>query len=87
MPARDVRPAAPTPARAELLPTLLSRAEDYYRTGSAFTGHPGELLSGLGDAVGSAYRAVQASQGDERTLARLVDSVLRPLNGRAGCPC
>jgi len=79
MPARDVRPAASAPARAGLLPALLSRAEDFYRTGRAFTGHADELLSGLGDAVGSAYRAVQANQGDERTVARLVDSVLRPL--------
>jgi CDGSH-type Zn-finger protein/truncated hemoglobin YjbI len=80
MPARDVRPAAETPAPAELLPALLARAADFYRTSSGFTGHADELLSHLGDAVQSAYEAVQASRDDVRTVARLVDSVLRPLS-------
>jgi CDGSH-type Zn-finger protein/truncated hemoglobin YjbI len=80
MPAGDVRPAAETPAPAELLPALLSRAGDYYRTSGGFTGHADQLLSHLGDGMRSAYQAVQANQGDVRTVARLVDSVLRPLS-------
>jgi CDGSH-type Zn-finger protein/truncated hemoglobin YjbI len=80
MTASDVRPAAETPAPAELLPSLLSRAADYYRTSGGHTGHADELPSHLGDAVRSAYQAVQANQDDTRTVARLVDSVLRPLS-------
>ena len=79
MPARDVRPAAPAPAPAEVLPGLLSRAADFYRTTGGFTGHSNEFLSHLGDAVRSAYQAVLAHQDDPRVVARLVDSVLRPL--------
>ncbi|HTX26665.1 MAG TPA: ferritin-like domain-containing protein [Streptosporangiaceae bacterium] len=79
MPARDVRPAAPAPAPPDVLPALLARADDIYRTTSAFTGHPNELLSHLGDAVRSTYQAVLAHQDDSRVVARLVDSVLRPL--------
>jgi CDGSH-type Zn-finger protein/truncated hemoglobin YjbI len=82
MPARDVRSVpgtAETPAPADLLPSLLARAADFYRTGSGFTGDANEFLSHLGDAVRSAYQAVLANQGDPRTVARLVDSVLRPL--------
>ncbi len=79
MPARDVRPAAPAPAPADVLPALLARADDYCRTSGGFTGHD-ELLSGLTDLVGSAYRAVRSGQDDARTVARLVDSVLRPLS-------
>jgi len=79
MPSRDVRPAAPTPAQAEVLPGLLSRAADFYRTTGGFTGHSDEFLSHLGDAARSAYQAVLAHQDDPRIVARLVDSVLRPL--------
>ena len=79
MPSRDVRPAAPAPAPAEALPGLLSRAGDFYRTTGGFTGHSDEFLSHLGDAVRSAYQAVLAHQDDTRVVARLVDSVLRPL--------
>jgi CDGSH-type Zn-finger protein/truncated hemoglobin YjbI len=80
MPARDVRKAAEPPAPAEVLPSLLSQAADYYRTSVGYTGHADEFLSHLGDAVRSAYQAVRASQGDARTVARLVESVLRPLH-------
>ncbi len=80
MSARDVRPVPGTPAPADLLPSLLARAADFYRTDGGFTGHADEFLSHLGDAVRSAYQAVQANQGDARTVARLVDSVLRPLS-------
>ncbi|MGH3257461.1 MAG: ferritin-like domain-containing protein, partial [Streptosporangiaceae bacterium] len=79
MPARDVRPAALAPAPAEVLPGLLSRAADFYRTTGGFTGHSNEFLSHLGDAGRSAYQAVLAHQDDPRMVARLVDSVLRPL--------
>jgi CDGSH-type Zn-finger protein/truncated hemoglobin YjbI len=79
LPARDVR-SAEAPAPAEVLPSLLARAADFYRTGRGFTGHADEFLSHLGDAVRLAYQAVQANQGDARTVARLVDSVLRPLS-------
>jgi CDGSH-type Zn-finger protein/truncated hemoglobin YjbI len=77
LPPQDVLPE--TPAPAELLPSLLSRAEDYYRTGQPFTGHANDLLSGLGDLIRSTYPVVLARQGDARTVARLVNSVLRPL--------
>jgi CDGSH-type Zn-finger protein/truncated hemoglobin YjbI len=80
MPARDVRPVGETPAPAKALPALLARAADYYRTSVGFTGHADELLSQLGGAVSSAYEAVQANQGDVRTVTRLVDSALRPLS-------
>jgi CDGSH-type Zn-finger protein/truncated hemoglobin YjbI len=79
MPARDVRPAAPAPAPAEVLPDLLSRAADFGRTTVGFTGHSNDFLSNLGDAARSAYAAVLAHQDDPRIVARLVDSVLRPL--------
>src|SRR6202030_2412811 len=38
-------------------------------------------LSGVSALAGSAYLAVRASQADARTVARLVNSVLRPLAG------
>ncbi len=77
LPARDLPPE--TRAPAEAVAELLSRAEDFYRTGQSFTGHPDDLLSNLGDLIRSTYPLIQTSQGDPRTLARLVDSVLRPL--------
>ena len=70
-----------TPAPAEDLDTLLARAEDFYRTGLAFASHDDPALSGATAMLGSAYQVVRASQGDARTVARLVNSVLRPLAG------
>ena len=58
---------------------LLARAADFYRTGQSFTGHANDLLSSLGDLIRSVYPVVLASQDDARTVARLVNSVLRPL--------
>jgi CDGSH-type Zn-finger protein/truncated hemoglobin YjbI len=83
MPARDA--AEPeTPAPAADLPTLLARAEDFSRTSSGIT--PGDpLLSGLPGLLTSACQVVRAEaaragQGDASTVARLVNSVLRPLS-------
>ena len=72
------RPAE-TPAPAEDLGALLARAEDFYRTGLAFAPHDDPALSGLAAMLTSAYQVARASQGDVRTTARLVNSVLRPL--------
>ena len=77
MPDRDVW--TEPPPSAEPVADLLARAEDFYRTGHPFTGHANELLSNLGDLIRSTYPVVLARQGDPRTLARLVNSVLRPL--------
>ena len=77
LPARDLPPE--TPAPAEAVTDLLSRALDFYRTGQSFTGHPDDLLSNLGDLIRSTYPVVLASRDDARTVARLVNSVLRPL--------
>jgi CDGSH-type Zn-finger protein/truncated hemoglobin YjbI len=74
------RPDGP-PAPAEDLATLLARADDFYRTGLAFTPHDDPVLSGLAALLGSAYQVLRASQDDARTVARLVNSVLRPLAG------
>jgi len=56
---------------------LLARALDYYRTGLAFAPGDDPALSGVAALLASAYQA--ALDSDPRTLARLVDSVLRPL--------
>ncbi|HWN61491.1 MAG TPA: ferritin-like domain-containing protein, partial [Streptosporangiaceae bacterium] len=77
LPARDVNNE--TPAPAEPVADLLARAVDFYRTGQSFTGHASDLLSNLGDLIRSTYPVVLARQGDPQTLARLVNSVLRPL--------
>ena len=77
MAARDVWTEPPAPA--EPVADLLARAADFYRTGHPFTGDANELLSNLGDLIRSTYPVVLARQGDPRTLARLVNSVLRPL--------
>src|SRR6266699_1056699 len=77
LPPRDVPPETPVPA--ETVAGLLARAADFYRTGQPFTGHANDLLSGLGDLIRSTYPVVPARQGDARTVARLVNSVLRPL--------
>src|SRR5271165_4246593 len=77
----SVARTAETPAPAEALDTLLSRAEDFYRTGLAFASHDDPALAGAAAMLGSAYEVVRVSQGDARTTARLVNSVLRPLAG------
>jgi len=56
---------------------LLARAADYYRTARAFAASDDPALSGVAALLASAHLA--ARPGDARTLARLVDSVLRPL--------
>jgi CDGSH-type Zn-finger protein/truncated hemoglobin YjbI len=56
---------------------LLARASDYYRTGQAFAPGDDAALSGVAALLASAYQV--ALDSDPRTLARLVDSVLRPL--------
>ena len=75
-----VRRAEP-PVPAEDLATLLARADDLSRTGRALTPPGDPALSGVSALVGSAYLAVRANQADARTVARLVNSVLRPLAG------
>ena len=75
----SVARTAPTPAPAEDLGTLLARADDFYRTGLAFASHDDPALSGVAALLGSAYQAVRANQDNPRTVARLVNSVLRPL--------
>jgi CDGSH-type Zn-finger protein/truncated hemoglobin YjbI len=77
LPARDLPPE--TPASAEPLQDLLARAADFYRTAQSFTGHATDLLSNLGDLIRSVYPVVLATQDDARTVARMVNSVLRPL--------
>src|SRR5580700_10266391 len=77
MPARDIETEPPAPA--EPVADLLVRAADFYRTGQSFTGHANDLLSNLGDLIRSTYPVVLARQDDARTVARLVNSVLRPL--------
>ena len=76
LPARYA-PEPPAPAGDPA--TLLARAADYYRTGLAFAASDDPALSGVAALLTSVYPAAQARQGDPRTLARLVDSVLRPL--------
>jgi CDGSH-type Zn-finger protein/truncated hemoglobin YjbI len=83
MPARALSALAgpaPAPAPAEPVADLLSRALIFCRTGQSFTGHANDLLSNLGDLIRSIYPVVLASQADPGTLARLVNSVLRPLS-------
>ena len=56
---------------------LLARAADYSRTGQAFAAGDDPALSGVAALLASAYQV--ALDSDPRTLARLVNSVLRPL--------
>ena len=72
---------AEPPVPAEDLATLLARADDLCRTGGALTPPGDPALSRVSALVGSAYLAVRANQVDARTVARLVNSVLRPLAG------
>jgi CDGSH-type Zn-finger protein/truncated hemoglobin YjbI len=65
-------------APAEDPATLLARAADFYRTSRPFATSDDPALSGLAALLTSAYASARASQ-DPRTVARLVDSVLRPL--------
>jgi CDGSH-type Zn-finger protein/truncated hemoglobin YjbI len=80
MPARDVRRAGPDQAPAEVSPSLLSRAEDFFRTGTGSSGPDRPARPGLIALLTAAYRAVRADDADPRTATRLVDSVLRPLS-------
>jgi CDGSH-type Zn-finger protein/truncated hemoglobin YjbI len=84
LPARDLPPENRAPAEA--FADLLARAADFCRTGEAFTGHANELLSNLGDLIRSVYAVGLASRDDARTVARLVNSVLRPLAGALPAP-
>ncbi len=84
LPARDV--ATEPPAPAEAVADLLARAADFYLTGHTYTGHATDLLSGLGDLICATYPVVLASQDDARTVARLVNSVLRPLAAALPAP-
>ena len=83
LPARAV-PETPPPA--EDLDTLLARAEDFYRTVHGVTLTDTPALSGVAALLGSTYRILRASQADARTVARLVNSVLRPLAGTLPAP-
>jgi CDGSH-type Zn-finger protein/truncated hemoglobin YjbI len=67
---------APQPPAGDPGP-LLARAEDFYRTGLAFAASDDPAQSGVAALLASAYQLAQPS--DARTVARLVDSVLRPL--------
>jgi CDGSH-type Zn-finger protein/truncated hemoglobin YjbI len=77
MPARDVHLAEQDQAPAEVPSSLMSRAEDFYRTGTGSSGPDHPARPGLTALLTSAYQAVQATP---RAAARLVDSVLRPLS-------
>ena len=67
------------PAPAEDPATLLARAADFDRTGLALASHDDPALARVAAVATSAYQAARAHSGDARTLARLVNSVLRPL--------
>jgi CDGSH-type Zn-finger protein/truncated hemoglobin YjbI len=74
---------APEPPAGDPGP-LLARAEDYYRTGQAFAASNDPARSGVAALLTSAYPA--ALRADPRTLARLVNSVLRPLRDALPTP-
>ncbi|MFY9930708.1 MAG: ferritin-like domain-containing protein [Streptosporangiaceae bacterium] len=82
LPARgDALSAAGGPASAGDRDTLLARATDYYRTGRVPSDRPDDpAVSGVTALLASAYQLTQTSAGDQRTLSRLVNSVLRPLS-------
>ena len=80
------RYAPETPAPAGDLDAWLARAQDFYRTAQAVTPTGTSAPSGLAALLGSAYQAVHANQGDARTVARLVNSVLRPLAATLSSP-
>ncbi len=75
------RYAPEPPAPAEDPAALLARAEAFYQTALALAPRDDPALTGVAALLGSAYQAVRAHQGDARTAARLVSSVLRPLAG------
>jgi len=79
LPARDARSAAAAPAPAELLDPLLARADDYFRTGQIPARQDNASLAGLNAVLASAYQLTRAQPADVRVVARLVNSVLRPL--------
>ncbi len=77
LPPRYRHTEAPVPAEA--VADLQSRAVDFYRTGQAFTGHPSDLLSNLGDLIRSVATFIIVSPPGPATAVRLLNSVLRPL--------
>ena len=79
LPAAQRAGAAVPPAPAADLGTLLARADDLYRTNYVPAPATDPALSGVAALLASAYQAVRAGQPEVRTVARLVDSVLRPL--------
>ena len=84
LPSRGARAEPPVPAEAAA--DLLSRAEDFGQTGRAFTSHPDHLLSSVADLMGAADRVLQAHLTGAPTVARLVNSVLRPLAATLPAP-
>jgi CDGSH-type Zn-finger protein/truncated hemoglobin YjbI len=74
---------APPPPAGDPGP-LLARAADYYRTGQAFAASDDPAQSEVAALLASAYQL--AHDSDPRTLARLVDSVLRPLRDALPTP-
>jgi len=80
------RYAPETPVPAGDLDAWLARAQDFYRTAQAVTPAGTSAPSGLAALLGSAYQAVHANQGDARRVARLVNSVLRPLAATLSSP-
>ncbi len=82
---RPARYASPAAAPAGDRHTLLARAADFYRTSGPVAPHDDPALSGLAALLASAHATARASQ-DPGTLARLVDSVLRPLASALPAP-
>ncbi|HEY6312046.1 MAG TPA: ferritin-like domain-containing protein [Streptosporangiaceae bacterium] len=78
MPARDVHLAEQDQAAAEVPSSLLSRAEDFYRTGTGASVRDHPARPALTALLTSAYQAVPAAA--PRIATRLVESVLRPLS-------
>ncbi len=67
------------PAPAGDLPTLLAQADHFHQTVLGVTPSDDPVLAGLTALATSAYQTLRATPGDARTVARLVNSVLRPL--------
>jgi CDGSH-type Zn-finger protein/truncated hemoglobin YjbI len=81
--------AAAAGAPAEEVPAMLARARDFYR--SCVTGsHDDAVSSALTDVARAAYRVLEhlggsdAAAAEAVTVARITDSVLRPLADRLG---
>ena len=76
-PAGPLRPGNPGSGRGPRHPAGPRRR--FLPNGPAVAPADAPAPSGLAALLGSAYQAVRANQGDARTVARLVNSVLRPL--------